>query len=185
MGKLTQEKGWFFNFHYIFLKYRYSTELYSTLLICRPQIPLCQGGCWNWTQTYCDFGTDSRRSNHAAGFHPMRHYSLGFLFECCGSGIRCLFYPGSGIRSRFFIRIPGPKHIFLMAWWHIITVCKKYLVFWQKKYSLPVKIKLFTILWYLWLQKMVPPSLLVLLLDRGSGIRDKHPGSTLLFYESK
>ncbi len=37
----------------------------------------------------------------------------GFMntrIQCCGSGIRCIFYPGSGIWNRIFYgsRIPNP-----------------------------------------------------------------------------
>jgi|LakMenE01Jun11ns_1017448.scaffolds.fasta_scaffold7608472_1 hypothetical protein len=47
-----------------------------------------------------------------------------FLIACVadpdlGSGIKCIFNPGSGIRNRFFpdpgYRIPDPKNIFFRA----------------------------------------------------------------------
>ncbi len=109
--------------------------------------------------------------------------------------IRCLFDPldpGSRIRN-VFLRIPDlgsrtPKPYFLEIsnnFW-----VKSSIIFF---YSIS-KIKLFSILWNLWLQKRYDPdkfffhpSLLLLFLDPGygmrdpvSGIWDKHPGSAPL-----
>ncbi len=61
-------------------------------------------------------------------------------------------YPGSGIQNRFFPDPGSQTHIFDL----ILSVLAK---------------KLLTILWYLRIQKLVLPPLLVLLLDPGSEIR--------------
>ncbi len=108
----------------------------------------------------------------------------------CGSGIRCLFDPGSGIRKRFSAgsRISDPKPIFFIAMTNFLSKTTKiFSVLAFKKNSLPVKIKLLAILWYLWLQKLWDNKFFPLLFwcclwirDWKSRIRDKHPGSATL-----
>ncbi len=51
---------------------------------------------------------------------PINSVNIASKFmQCCGSGIRCRFYPRSEIWNRFFLdpesRIPDPKPIFLIA----------------------------------------------------------------------
>ncbi len=111
------------------------------------------------------------------------------IMQCCRSGIRCLFDPGSGIRNRFFSgsrsRIPNPffKNSRTNFWVNGIIILWLNNILYQFKNE---------IIYYFMIfvatknsrTKNCPP-LLVLLLDPrsgiryglkwGTGIRDKHP----------
>ncbi len=93
------------------------------------------------------------------------YYSI-HISQPCGSGIRCLFDPGSWI--------PDPEPIFLRALWQFFgNLAKKFSSPFQNKMIL----NFFDISGYKKrYNKFVHPSLLLLFLDPGSEIRD--PGWT-------
>ncbi len=103
-------------------------------------------------------------------------------------GIRYLFDPGYGIRNRFFPDHESQTHIFDSLITNFWVKVLELLVFLPKKILYLFQNKLFTILWYLWLQKIVeqqklPPSSFGALLDLGLlaiRIRDQHSGSATL-----